>query len=124
MQDIWATVRSIYDTVESVLWAGLIAFVLFFIVMVAPHLTENQARQEAMRLHAEAAEYDAYCEKLGTHIGTREHAVCVLELQEFRADILRQYLSVVGISRDARYTNNVLGSTTSGMTRPIAVSTK
>ena len=91
MRDIWATVRPVYDTVESALWAGLITFVLFFIVTVAPHLTENQARQEAMRLHAEAAEYDAYCERLGTHLGTRAHAMCVLELQKFRAEIVQKY---------------------------------
>ncbi len=89
-------IQQLYVTTESALWAGLVAFVLFFIVVVAPHIAENRARQEAMRLHAEAAEYETCCEKLGKHAGTREHAQCVLELQEFRAEILQQYANANG----------------------------
>ncbi len=89
-------IQQLYVTVESALWAGLVAFVLFFIAVVAPHIAENRFKQEAIRLHAEAAEYDAYCEKLDKRAGTREHALCVLELQEFRAEVIRQYANANG----------------------------
>ena len=88
-------VHRMYDTVETALWSGLVAFVIYFVVVVAPQIPKNSAMQEAMRLQARAAEFDSYCEKWGKRAGTREHALCVLDLQAFRAEIERQYADAI-----------------------------
>ena len=91
--DIRAIAQRAYDTVEIALWAGLLAFVIFFVVFVAPSVPKNQAIQETARLHALGDEQEHYCEKWGKRAGTREHALCVLDLQQYRATIERQLLA-------------------------------
>ena len=91
--DTRSVVKRAYDTVEIALWGGLLAFVIFFIVFVAPNVPKTQAIQEAARLHALGEEQEHYCEKWGKQAGTREHASCVLDLQEYRATIERQLLA-------------------------------
>ena len=89
--NIRAIAQRTYDTVETALWGGLIAFVVYFVVFIAPQMPKNSAIQETARLNAIAAEHDYYCEKWGKRAGTREHALCVLDLQAFRADIEHEY---------------------------------
>lgn len=89
--DIRAIAQRIYDTVETALWSGLVAFVVYFVVFIAPQMPKNRAIEEAARLHAIAAEHDYYCEKWAKPAGTREHALCVLDLQEFRSNIEHEF---------------------------------
>jgi hypothetical protein len=93
--DLRTIAQRTYDTVETALWSGLVAFVVYFAAVIAPQIPKNQAIQEAARLHAIAEEHDYYCEKWGKHAGTREHALCVLDLQEYRAKIERQYAEFI-----------------------------
>ena len=93
--DIRTIARRTYDTIETALWVCLVALVVYFVAVIAPQMPKNQAIQEAARLHAIAEEHDYYCEKWGKHAGTREHALCVLDLREFRANIERQYAEFI-----------------------------
>lgn len=90
--DIRAIFQRTYDTVETALWSGLVAFVIYFAIFIAPQIPKNQAIQEAARLHAIAEEHAFYCEKWGKHAGTREHALCALDLQAYRAKVERQFV--------------------------------
>ena len=85
-----ALAQRAYGAVESGLWAGLVAFVIYFAAFVAPNIPSNNAAWEANRLLERAADCDHYCERLGKRAGTRDRAQCVLELQEFRAKIERE----------------------------------
>lgn len=80
-------VRQVYDWIESALWAGLIAFVIFFLVDVVPNLPEAARRAESMRALKIVAENRAYCEKWGMRSGTHAHALCTVDLQELRKSI-------------------------------------
>jgi hypothetical protein len=77
----------IYDNAHAALWAALLAFVLYFAVVVAPHLPEAHARAESQRIHEIEAEHEFYCEKLGMAEGTPGHRQCVLDLQAFRTKV-------------------------------------
>lgn len=88
-------VSRVYDATEALLWAGLAAFVVYFVAFIAPQIPKNRAILDARRLSAIAAEQGAYCDKWGKHAGTREHALCVLDLQEYRARIERQYADAI-----------------------------
>jgi hypothetical protein len=63
--DLRTIAQRTYDTVETALWSGLVAFVVYFAAVIAPQIPKNQAIQEAARLHAIAEEHDYYCEKWG-----------------------------------------------------------
>jgi hypothetical protein len=78
-----------YDWVESALWAGLVAFVIYFLINVVPNLPEMTRRAESMRALKIAAEKRSYCERWGMKQGTREHALCTIDLQELRTSIER-----------------------------------
>ena len=82
-------VRQIYDWVESALWAGLVAFVIYVLINVVPNLPEMTRRAESMRILRIAAENRAYCEKWGMRPGTQAHARCTIDLQELRKSIAR-----------------------------------
>jgi hypothetical protein len=76
-----------YDTVEAVLWAGLLAFVIGFAVFVAPYIPEMQAasaRQEQVRA---AQEMKGLCEKWGLPANSHEHTLCTIDLQHYRERI-------------------------------------
>jgi hypothetical protein len=82
-------IRQVYDWVESALWAGLVAFVIYFLINVVPNLPEMTRRAESMRALKIAAENRSYCERWGMKQGTREHALCTIDLQELRTSIER-----------------------------------
>ena len=77
-------VQSIYDYVHLALWATLAAFVVFFLVFVAPRLPEAAARAEAIRVHEIAQENEGYCARWQMGLGTKMHDQCILDLQELR----------------------------------------
>jgi hypothetical protein len=82
-------IRQVYDWVEAALWAGLLAFVIYFLIMLVPHLPETARRAESMRILKIAAENRAYCETWGMAPGSREHARCTIDLQALRQSIAR-----------------------------------
>jgi hypothetical protein len=85
--DIRALAQRAHHNVEIVLWAFLFAFVIYFAAFIAPQIPENRATQQAARLHAIAEQQDFYCDKWGKSAGSREHALCVFDLQQYRAAI-------------------------------------
>ncbi|HET7847837.1 MAG TPA: hypothetical protein VFL51_02135 [Pseudolabrys sp.] len=80
-------VHKIYDNVHMTLWSFLIAFALWFIVVMVPNLPEIRARNERVRVQEIAAEHTFYCRKWGFLPRTREYDQCILDLQEFRAKV-------------------------------------
>ncbi len=83
-------VRHVYDWVESALWAGLLAFVVYFLIDIVPNLPEMTRRAESLRTLQIAAENHAYCEKWGMKQGTQAHTRCTIDLQAFRQSIQRE----------------------------------
>jgi len=80
-------VRKSYDNVHMALWAILAAFVLYFIIFVAPNVSEAREQAARLRLQEIAAEYNQFCQKWGMAAGTSADPQCVLDLQAFRAGV-------------------------------------
>jgi hypothetical protein len=78
--------------VETALWAGLAAFIIFFITAVAPKIPEQVAIAERARIIETADENRRFCVKWGKTEGSQEHAACLLDLQELRTMIERRRL--------------------------------
>ena len=77
----------VYDEVNAALWAVLVAFLIYFIVFIAPKLPETLARAESQRILGIAAEHNFYCDKLGMGVGMTGHAQCIRDLQAFRTSV-------------------------------------
>lgn len=77
----------VYDEVHAALWAGLAAFLVFFIVVIAPKLPAARARAESQRILEIAAEHNFYCDKWGMGVATKRYAQCIRDLQAFRANV-------------------------------------
>ncbi len=90
-------VRKVYDNVECALWAVLLSFVIYFVTCIAPKLPEMARRAESLRALQTAAENRAYCEKWGMTPGTREHALCTMDLRQLRKQIESDFAEEVGI---------------------------
>jgi len=86
-----ARIGRAYDLVHLALWSSLIAFLLFFALIVLPNVPGRQARQQAMRMLQNEAEYDAYCRGWGLMPGTRLYAQCLTELAQFRRSVETQF---------------------------------
>ncbi len=84
-------VRKIYDLIESALWAIAAAWVICFVVFVAPNLPEMARRAEAFHELKVRAENRAYCEKWGMKVGTHEHTLCTMDLQALRKQIEQDF---------------------------------
>jgi hypothetical protein len=80
-------VRRVYDTVESALWAALLAGVSYFAICIVPAIPENARRAESVRTLTVAAENSSYCEKWGMKRGTHAHTLCMMDLQRLRQKI-------------------------------------
>lgn len=89
-------ISRIYDNVNAALWAGLIAFVLFFSVVVAPTISERRAKAESETVLAISAEHSSYCNKFVMQADTPAYRQCVLDLQEFRAKVLNRFVDAPG----------------------------
>ncbi len=90
-------VRKVYDNVECALWAGLLSFVLWFVTCVAPNISETVRRAESLRALKTAEENEAYCEKWGLKLGTREHALCTIDLRHLRQRIESDFAAEGGV---------------------------
>jgi hypothetical protein len=84
------SIRQIYDGVEFVLWTLLAVFCLYFAFFIAPELPKMQARLAAEQALEVASEHERLCSQLGKIPGTREHEICLLDVQGFRAAVERR----------------------------------
>ena len=80
-------IQKIYDEVHAALWAMLVAFVLWFSVLVVPTFPQMHARAEMLHDHEIATEQDLYCEKLAMGPKTAMYRKCISSLEEYRAKI-------------------------------------
>ena len=80
-------IKKIYDTVHMILWAILVAFVLWFTAFIVPKLPEIRAQAEILQHDEIAAEDNLYCGKLGMGAKTAMYQQCISYLQEYRAKI-------------------------------------
>ncbi len=83
----WVRIGLVYDHVHLALWASLIAFLVYFGVVVVPHIPAAQARFQRHRIEEIRAEHEFYCNKWGMLAPSRAHAQCLLDLQAFRAQV-------------------------------------
>jgi hypothetical protein len=90
-------IQKIYDDVHAALWAILVAFVLWFSVVVVPTLPQMHARAEMLRDHEIAAEQDAVCGKLGMGPQTAMYRNCISNLEEYRAAMQRRITDESGV---------------------------
>ena len=82
-----ALARLIYDEVNIAAWSALAAFVLYFLVAVAPKMQEFRAQAEWQRAKDVAAEHEYYCARFRMGPGTAGHSQCLADVQEFRAKV-------------------------------------
>ena len=80
-------VSRIYDNVEIVLWAMLLAFVVYFVAFILPKVPEIQAQGERIQAEEIAAENASFCETLGTIRGTEKYNQCLLDVGAFRVKV-------------------------------------
>jgi hypothetical protein len=80
-------VRRVYNNVEAVLWATLLAFVIYFTVCTLPSMRKISEQNEITQVQEIAAENASYCEKFGMKTGTEKHNQCLLDLGEFRMKV-------------------------------------
>lgn len=83
----WKFVEELYDAVHMVLWAALLAVVLFLGLFVLPKLPEMQVQAALKRADAIAAENRFYCEKWGFAPASHQHTMCTVDLQHLRKTI-------------------------------------
>ena len=87
---VWRFIDRAYVEVETALWAGLVAFLIFF-GAAAWRIPEESAKVQAAEILAIASENHRYCEKWGKPEGTPDHEACVRDLQELRGSIERRF---------------------------------
>ena len=69
------------------MWATLLAFVIYFIVLIIPKVPEIRAKNEIIRVEEIAAENSSFCEKLGIKRGTDKYNQCLLDVGQFRLNV-------------------------------------
>ena len=89
-EDLRQKLANAYDYVNTMLWACLAAFLIYFALHLVPQIEAAQARAEASRLLEIAAEHRTVCVSLGMAAGTAAHQRCLRTLQAFRTDVERQ----------------------------------
>jgi hypothetical protein len=92
-----AVVRKVYDIVETFLWAGLVAFIGYFLIYVLPHMSEISSRAETVRIAKISSDNSFYCEKWGMKPGTHEHTLCTMDLQELRHRVQQEMIDDLSI---------------------------
>ena len=74
----------VHTNIETALWAGLFAFVIYFITFVLPKLPEIQAQNARVRVEEIGAENASLCEKLSIKPGADGFNQCLLDVGAFR----------------------------------------
>ena len=90
-------IQKIYDDVHAALWAILVAFVLWFWVVVVPTLPQIHTRAEMLHDHEIATEQDVVCGKLGMGLQTTMYRNCISNLEEYRAAMQRRITDESGV---------------------------
>jgi hypothetical protein len=80
-------VGRLYDRVETMLWALMIASIVFFIAFILPEVPDIRANIVSTRGEEIAVENADLCERLGIKPGTREHEHCLIEVGAFRLKV-------------------------------------
>jgi len=80
-------IRRVYEEINTALWGGLVAFLLYFVVAVLPYMEESQAAYQA-RLAAETSnENDTYCRRFHLVPATDAYRSCLDDLQRLRISV-------------------------------------
>ena len=82
--------RGLYWEINTALWAGLTAFVIFFAVLVLPGIRQHQAAYQAALSSKISAEADYYCRRFTFVPGTSAYRSCLDDLQSLRASAERR----------------------------------
>ena len=91
----WEIVSRANDTVETPLWAALLAFAIYAVVFIIPNVSENQAQREKIRIEEVAEENALICEKFDMKRRTDKHNQCLLDIGQFRLSVEKRVLDLV-----------------------------
>jgi len=91
---IWEIVSGTNDTVDTALWAVVLAFAIYAIVFIIPNASENQAQSEKIRIGKVAEENALICEKLDMKRGNAKHSQCLLDIGQFRLNVEKRVLDL------------------------------
>ncbi len=83
--------KKICDNVHLALWATLTAFVLWFVMFVAPDLPAIHARAAALQARETAAEQDSTCGKMGMGPQSPMYDRCIAGLEDYRARLEQRF---------------------------------
>ncbi|MGN6590467.1 MAG: hypothetical protein ACTHKE_09270 [Sphingomicrobium sp.] len=84
--ELKAWVQRAYDQVHAALWAGLVALILLYPI-VLPQMRERWAAYEAQVAAETSAENDSYCRRFQFIPATNAYRSCLDDLQRLRASI-------------------------------------
>lgn len=84
---VWEILSSVYDNVETALYALAFALVIYFVAFILPKVPEMQAQGQRIRAEEIAAENASLCEKLDTNRGTEKYNQCLLDVEAFRMKV-------------------------------------
>jgi hypothetical protein len=88
MTEQWMpAIRRVYDHINTALWGGLIAFLLFFVVAILPYVKEGRAAYEAKLAADTSAENDSYCRRFHLIPATDAYRSCLDDLQRLRISV-------------------------------------
>jgi hypothetical protein len=82
----WATIRRIYDIVNTALWVLPVAFVAVVMINI-PQISEARRKAELQRVQETSEEDRFYCTKWGLRANTHEHLICMMDLDAIRANV-------------------------------------
>ena len=73
---------------ETMLWAGIAALVIFFCALLLPQLPVQAGKAESART-VDVADANYHCKKWGMTRSRQDHDLCINERQQRRADAMR-----------------------------------
>ena len=80
-------IQRVYEHINTALWGGLVAALLFFAVVVLPHVQKGRAAYEAQVKAQVSAENDTYCRRFQFVPGTQGYRSCLDDLQSLRKSV-------------------------------------
>jgi hypothetical protein len=85
-------IERLHTEVNTALWAGLTAFLIFFSVVTLPRIEQNQAAYRVAQATEISAENDSYCRHWKFLPGTDVYRSCLDDLQTLRNSIEKRVL--------------------------------
>lgn len=89
-------VGEVHSIVNTALWAFCAATVIW-LVFSLPKMMDARATAERLLARELMEESRTYCEKWGLAVGTHEHALCTLDVQELRERHQKRVLAGIDI---------------------------